>query len=119
MPFWQSAEWSLGSPLPIALLRAVPGLCFYCDSSVLYVVMSACIFGTVQFLSVFILTLLCVQFICFCNGGWVDCHLFWGGWEEGLLARLVICNSVVCLDMFVRLFLLCLGWALGSGSASS
>ena len=38
------------------------------SNSVLHVVMSVCMFGAVQFLNVFILTLLCFQFINFSNG---------------------------------------------------
>ena len=38
-------------------------------------------------------------------------------WEE-LLTRLIICNSVVCYDMFVRLSLGNFGWALDSDSSS-
>ena len=60
MPFRRSAERSLGSPSPDALLRAVRGRCFCCGSSVLHVVMSVCMFGAVQF-SIFLFGLFCVS----------------------------------------------------------
>ena len=56
---------------PSTLSQTVHSQCFCCGSSVLHVVLSVCMFGAVQFLNVFILTLLCVQFIYFSNGNCV------------------------------------------------
>ena len=39
--------------------------------------------------------------------------------RKELLTRLIICNYVVCYDMFVRLSLCCLGWVLGYDTAYS
>ena len=71
-----------------------------------------CIFCAVQFLIAF-------------NSSVCPVHLFQQWWlscclsGRGLLAQLVICGSVVCWDVFVRLSLWSFGWALGSGLAGS
>ena len=70
-------------------------------------------FGTIQFLNVFILTLLCVQFFLFSKSNWVatclgNCCLFG-------LSSLILLFVKICLSVFPVMF----GMALGSDSASS
>ena len=48
-------------PSPNTLSQTIHRRFFCCSSSVLHVIMSVCMFSAVQFLSVFILTLLCVS----------------------------------------------------------